>query len=177
MTARGVFIVGLNGSGKTTLGRALSRRLGWFRMDVEDYYFPDMSVPFAKSRSKEEVCRLMLADICDRGDFVLSSVSANLSEEILAYCALAVWLRAPREVRLARIEAREIARFGSRVLPGGDLYAQHRRFREFAAGREEAVVEDGLRTLDCPVLALDAALPVDQNVERIAMCCVEMGLL
>ena len=38
--AQGIAIVGLNGSGKSTLNHLLSRKLGYFERDVEDYYFP-----------------------------------------------------------------------------------------------------------------------------------------
>ena len=37
----GIAIVGLNGSGKSTLGHALAKELGYFEIDVEDYYFPE----------------------------------------------------------------------------------------------------------------------------------------
>ena len=76
MTTKGIFI--LNGAGKTTLGRALAERLKWFRMDVEDYCFPDMTVPFAHARSREDVEQLMLSDIRLNGNFVLSSVSSSI---------------------------------------------------------------------------------------------------
>ena len=38
---RGIALVGLNGSGKSTLGHALAKELGYFEIDVEDYYFPE----------------------------------------------------------------------------------------------------------------------------------------
>lgn len=167
MTTRGIFILGLNGSGKTTLGRALAERLNWFRMDVEDYYFPDMTVPYANARSKADVERLMLADIRAHGHFVLSSVSADLCEEIRHYCVLAVWLRAPKALRMSRIEQRELARFGARVLPGGDMYEQQQRFHEYAGKRDEAIVTRSIAALNCPALTLDAARPIEDSVRQI----------
>lgn len=167
MNPKGVFILGLNGAGKTTLGRALAEKLGWLRMDVEDYYFPDMTVPYANARSREEVEQLMLADIRANGHFVLSSVSADLCDEIRAYCALAVWLRVPKSVRMSRIEQRELARFGARVLPGGDMYEQQLRFHEYAGKRDESVVSRAIETLNCPVLTLNAAQPIEHSVQQI----------
>mgnify|MGYP003306787199 FL=1 len=35
----GIAIMGLNGCGKSTLAHALSKALGFYEMDVEDYYF------------------------------------------------------------------------------------------------------------------------------------------
>ena len=159
----GILVAGLNGCGKTTLGRALAERLGWLRLDVENYYFPDMTVPYANARPEEEVRRRMLEDIRAGGDFVLSSVHGDLGDAIRSRITLAVWLRAPTPLRMARIEGRELARFGARVLPGGDMYERQRRFRAFAEGRDESVVSHSLEALDCPVLTLDAGLPVEEN--------------
>ena len=71
---QGIAIVGGNGSGKTTLGKALADHLGWKAMDVEDYYFKPSSIPYADSRTKEEVTQLLLADIKHHKRFVFSSV-------------------------------------------------------------------------------------------------------
>lgn len=38
---RGIAIMGLNGCGKSTLAHAVGKRLGFYEMDVEDYYFPE----------------------------------------------------------------------------------------------------------------------------------------
>ena len=167
MTSKGIFILGLNGSGKTTLGRALAERLNWFRMDVEDYYFPDMTVPYANARSKADVERLMLADIRAHGHFVLSSVSADLCEEIRHYCVLAVRLQAPKALRMSRIEQRELARFGARVLPGGDMYERQQWFHEYAGKRDESVVSCAIEALNRPVLTLNAAQPIEHSLQQI----------
>lgn len=37
----GIAIMGLNGCGKSTLAHEISKRLNYFEMDVEDYYFPE----------------------------------------------------------------------------------------------------------------------------------------
>ena len=37
----GIAIMGLNGCGKSTLTHALSKAIGFYEMDVEDYYFPE----------------------------------------------------------------------------------------------------------------------------------------
>ena len=40
---QGIAIFGLNGSGKSTLAHALAKKIRYFEMDVEDYYFPEQS--------------------------------------------------------------------------------------------------------------------------------------
>ncbi len=46
---------------------------------------------------------------------------------------LAVYLLADTQIRMVRIQQRAKARFGDRVLPGGDLYEGHQKFLDAAA--------------------------------------------
>ena len=167
--SNGILILGLNGCGKTTVCRALADRLHSFAMDAEDYYFP---VPgdFSQSRTEEEARRLMEEDVLKHGNFVLSCVKCNLSEKLLTRVRLAVVLRTSPDIRAERIRQRGIDRFGARSLPGGDLYEQQQAFRAFAAARTEDVVYQSLKSLTCPILEADAALPVDGIVEQICQC-------
>ena len=146
----GIAIVGLNGSGKTTLGRALAEALGYFRIDVEDYYFPAEGA-FDAPRDRDEVERLMLADIEKHGNFVLSAVCADF-ESIEKYYDLVVYLEAPKDIRMERIRQRSVDRFGERVLPGGDLYESEETFFAFAAKRTPKKVEKWLKDVKCRIL-------------------------
>ncbi|MBQ1196035.1 MAG: AAA family ATPase [Clostridia bacterium] len=162
----GIAIVGLNGSGKTTLGRALTDALGYFRIDVEDYYFPAEGA-FNEARSRDEVEQLMLEDIEKNGNFVLSSVCADFASIEKYYC-LIVYLEAPKEMRLDRIRKRSIDRFGERVLPGGDLYESEENFFAFAAKRTPEKIENWLPKCTCPVLRIDSTKPVSELVGAIS---------
>ncbi len=150
----GIAIVGLNGSGKTTLGRALADALGYFRIDVEDYYFPAEGA-FDAPRDRDEVERLMLADIEKHGNFVLSAVCADFAS-IEKYYDLVVYLEAPKDLRMDRIRQRSVDRFGERVLPGGDLYESEENFYAFAANRKPEKVEKWLENVRCQIIKLDS---------------------
>lgn len=165
---KGIAIVGLNGSGKTTLGRGLAERLGYYRMDVEDYYFPKSDVPYAVARTREEVERLMLADIKEHGDFVLSAVCADFAA-IEPFYELIVYLEAPQNERMERIRQRSVDKFGSRVLPGGDMYEQEEDFFTFAAKRTPDKIEKWIKTAACPVLRIDSRKPTEELV-RCVIC-------
>lgn len=158
----GIAIVGLNGSGKTSLGRALADKLGYLRIDVEDYYFPSAG-EFDHPRGRAEVERLMLADIELHGNFVLSSVCADFPS-IEKYYDLVVYLEAPHKLRMDRIRKRSVERFGERVLPGGDLYESEEDFFAFSARRTPEKVEGWLSGLTCRVLRLDSSKPISELV-------------
>ena len=182
----GIAIVGLNGSGKSTLAHALAKELGFFEIDVEDYYFPAQKssrqaaleedftesrklshLPFSSPRSKDEVGRAMLDDMNSHPDFILSGVDLSWDEEILARLKIVFWLKTPAEERMKRIEAREKSRWGLRVAPGGDMYENQSEFRESVRSRSESKVSGSLEKLACQVTDLDGTLSVAENVRII----------
>lgn len=184
---QGIAIFGLNGGGKSTLTHALAKRIGYFEMDVEDYYFPEQKesrawalendsvidtvhlgeMPFSKPRTKSEVQTAIIEDINTHPKFIISGVTMNWSEEILSHIDIAFWVQTPLEERLKRIQQREEKRFGTRVLAGGDMYEQQAEFRKLVANRDVKVVEESARKLKCPVVILDGALAVEKNLEKI----------
>lgn len=166
---QGIAIVGGNGSGKTTLGKALADHLGWKAMDVEDYYFKPSSIPYADSRTKEEVTQLLLADIKHHKRFVFSSVNCDYGPKINAFYTCVIYLRVPRDVRLARIAQRAVDKFGTRVLAGGDMYEQEQEFFQFAASRSMEKTDAWVSTLHCPVIYADGTKPVSELVTQIRL--------
>jgi adenylate kinase family enzyme len=167
----GIIIMGLNGSGKSTICHKLADLLNYRRMDVEDYSFLDSEIPFAKSRTLEEVKQLMLDDINIYHNYVLASVGCNWGSEIVSTYKLAILLYAPLHVRLERIRQREITRFGNRVLEGGDMYESQRRFHDMIASRSPEDIKQQACSLTCPVLEINATLPVKEILRSIYSYC------
>lgn len=186
----GIAIFGLNGAGKSTLTHALAKELDYYEMDVEDYYFPEQKesrknalenveivdtgspeeLPYSNSRSKAEVQAALLEDVKAHPNFILAGVNMNWCEEILSQIECAFWVKAPLEKRLERIKYREEKRFGTRALPGGDMYEQQEEFRKVVAGREDATLEECVERLACEVAILDGTLPVKDNIKKIKAC-------
>ena len=164
----GILICGANGSGKTVLGRALAERLRCRHLDIEDYAFAPSPIPYAKPRERDDMRRLLLADMRQSGDFVLSAVSGDLGREIAALYTCAVYLSAPADLRIARIRQRSREQFGARALPGGDLFAREQRFLAFAAARSMDETQAWLKSLSCPVIRADGTRPVAQNAAWLA---------
>ncbi len=166
---KGLLICGLNGIGKSTLAKALSEALSCRYIDIEHCYFPqgESGYAYGHSCSRDEAERRLLRSIeaCDR--YVLAAVKGDYGQAIESTYLAAVYLRVPREIRMQRIWNRSHDKFGSRMLPGGDLYAPEQRFFDMAAKRQDALVEDWLQTLCCPVILLDGTLPTAENVSRL----------
>lgn len=163
----GIIIIGLNGSGKSTICRELAQRLNYKCMDVEDYYFLDSDIPYTVSRTRGEVEKLIIDDIERFPNYVLCSVNCNWCSKITDTLRLAVLLSAPLAVRMERIKQREVARFGERVLEGGDMYESQKRFHAFVAARSPEDVKESAKVLNCPILEINATSPIDEIVERI----------
>ncbi len=162
---RGICVCGLNGSGKTTLAEALATELNFKHMDIEHYYFTSADNPYASSRTREEVERLLLEDIKQNPCFVFSAVNGNMTPEINACYGLVIYLDVPLNVRMKRIRQRAIDKFGDRVLLGGDMYEQEEKFFAYAEKRSPDKIENWLKTLSCSVICLDGTKPIQQNVE------------
>ena len=131
----GILLCGLNGAGKNTLGKALADKLSFHYIDNEELYFPknDPAYLYAVQRDREEVERLLLEETADHPDFVFTSVKGDYSEAVRARFQYAVWVDAPRELRLRRVRERSYQKFGDRMLPGGELYEQEEAFFRFVS--------------------------------------------
>lgn len=163
----GICVCGLNGSGKTTLACALAKALHFKHMDIEQYYFTSTDNPYASSGTREEVERLLLADIEQNPCFVFSAVNGNMTEEINKQYDLVIYLEAPRDVRMGRIRQRALNQFGDRVLPGGDMREQEEQFFSFAEKRTPEKIENWVESLSCQVIRLDGTKAVVENIDTI----------
>lgn len=173
----GIAIIGLNGAGKSTLAHVLAKKFHYFEIDVEDYYFPEQRssrinalegrtsadvsfIPYLSPRAKSEVEFAIRKDINCNPQFVLSGVSLNWSESILSQIDIVFYLHVPLSERLRRIRSREAQRFGSRILPGGDMYEQHNEFLNKAENRSEQEITRSLENISCPVVDVEEILPL-----------------
>jgi len=165
----GIIVFGANGSGKTTLGRELARILKFKHMDIEDYYFEKSEIPYTVERSRDECLNLMLADIEKYRSFVITAVTGDFGDKIIPLYELAVFLSAPKETRIERIKQREYEKYGERIREGGDMYAQHLDFVNFAVTRDLSRIEKWADTLKCPVIQIDGTVDYNKTAIEIAM--------
>ena len=165
----GILVCGLNGVGKSTLGKALAKKMGYYFIDDEDLHFPgtDPLHTYASPRTRGEAEKLLLSEIATHENFIFASVKGDYGKAVLTSIHYAVLIDVPRDIRIQRVKERSYQRFGSRMLPGGDLYEQEERFFDFVTSRAENTVEEWAKTLSCPIIRVDGTRPIAENINLI----------
>lgn len=168
--AIGIMVCGLNGAGKSTLGRALASALHLHFIDKEDLVFPGghASGYYAAPRSRAEAEAALAQEIAAHPNFVFASVKGDYRLDIAAAFTHAVWVQAPKALRMRRVRARSFEKFGDRMLPGGDLYAQEEAFFRLAESRTDADMAAWAQSLSCPVIQVDGEKPLPDKVAEVA---------
>ena len=167
-----VLVMGASGSGTTTLGRALATRWAVSHADGDDYFWQPTTPPYVEQRPVDERLRLMREMFLPRDAWVLSGSVMGWGDPLVALLDAVVFCSLSHEVRLERLQAREVVRYGSRIEPGGDRAEAFATFLTWATGYEDpafdgrnrAVHEEWLATLDVPVLRVDTARATDELV-------------
>ncbi len=165
----GIIICGLNGAGKSTLGKALAEKLNFHFIDNEDLYFPktDPHYLYASPRTRKEVEELLLNEIESHENFVFASVKGDYGQAISSFFHYAVLIDVPKNIRIQRVKNRSFAKFGSRMLSGGDLYEQEKHFFDLVKSRAENSVEEWTKSLNCPVIRIDGTKTIAENINFI----------
>ena len=164
-----IYISGASGSGTTTLGNALAASLDVPHLDTDDFFWAPSEVPFTRKRAIPERVALMTRAM-GRGGWVISGSCDGWGDTLLEDMDLVVFLTLETPRRLARLKKRERARFGDRILAGGDMERGHREFLAWAAsydkpyfsGRSRERHEHWLSDLTVPVLRLRGDLPTSK---------------
>ena len=172
---RVIHIFGASGSGTSTLGRALAEKTGFRFMDTDDYYWLPAEPMYTLKRPIPKRLALMARDLDECSDAVLSGSLAGWGDPLIPRFTLAVRLVTPTPVRMERLKQREYARYGRRILPGGDLFEQSQAFLAWAAQyddglpplRSRALHDLWQQKLSCPLLTLDGTLSLDKLAEAV----------
>jgi len=157
-----ILICGCNGAGKSILGCALAREQGCPFLGIEDYWCKDGD--YGQPTPEEEA---LAADIRRHEHFVLAAVTVRKLPLLYSSIDREELLRASAELRMQRIRQRSLARFGGRVLLGGDLHLREGQFIQRIGQRWEDEVLVWLESFSCPVLELDESSSVEEKVALI----------
>lgn len=170
-----IHIFGASGSGTTTLARALHDALGLTHLDTDDYFWLPTDPPFTQKRPVPERLSMMEQDIDASTGAVISGSLTDWGDVLIPRFTLAIRMVTDTAVRLERLHAREYARFGSRILPGGDMHSEHLAFLDWASRYDTGSLEMRSRAkhdawqqlLSCPLITLCGSDPLDQLVQHV----------
>ena len=166
-------ITGASGSGTTMLGRALSKRLHISHLDTDDFFWFPIEPLFSRARLPEDRIKLLNEAFAKAGSWVLSGSIGHWGASLEQQFDLVIFLSVPTALRLSRLKAREIQRFGAkRLAPGGDRHESYKAFLDWAAGyengspqqRSRVMHENQLGKLPCPVLRFEGDRPLEALV-------------
>lgn len=175
MTPCRLHITGASGTGTTTLGRALATAWSVPHADVDDYFWVPTSPPYTTKRGVPQRLHLMEEMFTGRGAWVLSGSLMGWGDPVAEHFDAVVFLSVDHDMRMERLHARELTRYGTSIHVGGEREAAHREFMDWASGYEDpdfdgrnrARHERWLDTLTCPVLRLDGTAPVGDLVNAV----------
>ncbi|MDJ0973997.1 MAG: AAA family ATPase [Planctomycetota bacterium] len=176
VAVRRIHITGASGTGTSTLGRDLAQALELPHHDADTFFWEPTEPPFQQKRELAARDHLVADALSPDGAWILSGSIVRWAVPELAWFDLVVFLTVPAEVRLARLRARELERFGpERLGPGGDMHTTHLEFMAWAerydtAGVEQrslAVHEAWLGEVPCPVLRVDGDISRRDRVTRV----------
>lgn len=170
-----IHITGASGSGTTTLGAAIARQKNWRHLDADDYFWLPTSPPYQTQRPVPQRLELLVSDVTDQPGWVLSGSLEGWGDPLISQFDLVVFLLLPPKTRMARIRARERARFGTRIEPGGVMHDTHEAFiawaegydRQDGAGRNLQKHRAWLSRLACPVLEIAGEPTQEESLAQV----------
>jgi adenylate kinase family enzyme len=175
-TPRRIHIFGASGSGTTTLAAAVAAAHGHRHLDTDNFYWFRTDPPYRHVRPVEERLDLLRRALAEGPSWVLSGSLCGWGDPIIPEFDLIVFLVVPTDIRLARLRAREVQRYGREVIaPGGALHGSHTEFLDWAARydaggldmRSRALHEAWLAALPGPTLRLEGDRPVAAQLARV----------
>jgi adenylate kinase family enzyme len=171
-----IHIFGASGSGTTTFAIYISARCGHRHLDTDDFYWLPTQPPFQQKRPRNERLALLQQALAEQPTWALSGSLCGWGDPLIPQFDLVVFLAIPKALRMARLQAREIQRYGERaIVPGGELHKSHIDFLDWARSyddgglsiRSRALHEAWLTSIPCPVIRLQDDLSSSEQLARI----------
>ncbi len=175
MSCNAIHILGASGSGTTTLAKAISGYYGFLHLDADDFFWEKTNPPFTRKRAYANRQTLMAEAIAGAEKCVISGSMEGWGNIFIPQLELVIYVHTPTEVRIERLRRREREKFGSRILPGGDMYENHEEFIKWASAydfggleiRSARLHKEWLKQITCPVVTLDGQCACDENLKHL----------
>ena len=149
----------------------VAQALGFPYHDIDDYIWRwDTPMPYTVMNTREQKISGLMNAISRAEHFVMAGSMSSFHQHFDPLFDLAVHLTCDAAIRTKRVHARELAAFGDRILPGGDMYDEHQRFLAQVNGYDSgkgspnmAEHSTWLDSLPCQTLRLYGAEPLEKN--------------
>lgn len=168
-----ILLFGASGSGTTTLGNEIEKRTDFKHLDVDDYYWKKTIPPFQEKIPLTQRNENLKADFYKSENVVVSGSMVSWGKEWETAFDLAIFIRLENAERMERLKAREVERYGEKLLTDISIQQNSKAFLEWANqyenpnfnGRSLKVHTDWIRWLDCKILRLDGGMDLSKKVE------------
>ncbi len=169
-----IHILGASGSGTTTLGQAIGKA-GWLHLDADDYYWVKTNPSFQQKVPIDLRNENITRDFLSAERVVISGSMFSWGEQWKQAFDLVIFIKIDPELRMKRLRAREEERYGQSLLDDPGIKSASEAFLKWAeqydkgtfTGRSLALHEQWLSDLSCPVLTLDGAASLEENVKLV----------
>lgn len=166
-----IHIYGASGSGTSTLGRKICDELGYKFMDTDDYFWLPTNPKYITKRDKKECIELMMNDIENNDNVVISGSLVDWGDELIPLFTLVIRLETETDIRIERLRNREKEAFGIRIEKNGDMYQNHLEFINWARAYDTGGLDMRSRTkhdawqekLQCKQVLLNGAENLNKN--------------
>ena len=168
-------ILGASGAGTSTLGRELAAGTRHPHFDTDDFYWLPTSPPYQTPRPRS-LRRALLQNSVAAPSWILSGSLCGWGDVFIPAFTHVVFLSVPTDVRVRRLQSREVQRYGkTAIAPGGTQFQQHGQFMQWAASyddgdlsmRSRQLHDQWLRQIRCPTLILEGDVPVADLSKRV----------
>lgn len=162
---RHILITGAAGSGTSTLAAALASELGAAHLEADDFLWLPSNPPYQHLADKNQRGGRLLEAMQAAGRTVVAGSVMGWGQALEDAFELVVFLYVPAQLRLQRLQQREVERFG----------AAKPEFMAWAAGYDDG---DGvgrslrrhlqwLAGLGCVVVRLEGDMGVEERARRV----------
>lgn len=173
MEVRVIHITGASGAGTTTLAKAICEKFDYRHLDTDDFFWVPTNPPFTRKRAAGERREKLEKAMDEAGNCVASGSLTEWGDVFIPRFDLVLYVYTPKEVRLERLREREYRRFGSRIMPGGDMHAEHQSFLEWAGQYDAGGMEirsalhhrEWLKAVTCPIIRVDGTAPFEKLLQ------------
>jgi adenylate kinase family enzyme len=168
-------IMGASCAGSTTLGRALAKHLNIPFFDTDEYFWVLTDPPFTTKRDPELRNASIKADMAKHDSWVQAGSVIKWGADWEEMFDVVVFLYIPHELRMQRLTARELERYGDIIYTDPARNAQYKVFVAWAekyedvtfSGRNIKAHEDWLSRVNAKVLEIRGDTTVEERIERV----------